>query len=507
MANEDAEDNPRVASLLLRRAADLFATRLSSGSQAFTLAGRAVSLWPAESSNAVRLEELAQPLGRSADVVALYQKVIDDAYDAATARTYQARRATLLAEVLGRVDEAVEALQQLVEIAPKDMDAHRMLQSVLRKHKRHKDLLLALERELEAGSPDALAVRKEIATVWEKGLRNAFEAKDAWKRVLKAAPDDADARAALERMEAKRSSDDLDEGPLAAEPVDDISSREILAPPPGERGADAVESLDADALQDSSSREIAAPPPGDRAGEAVESLDADALRDASSREIVAPPPGEFSASTAPDVHDRDGPTGTFAAPGAAGTHESAAARDATEEFEAPQTATRLKPGDDFAPAETNPAAPLHAPLAQGATPRSDHHADEGATGTFRRGSGAGPDEPTSERLAPDALDDLESLEAHDRAEALIEDAEPVEEAEPEEIEPEEISPDDEVHSLDDLAALASPPTGERPSAAPSRPGSRPPPPPPTSRPPPPPPRTSRPPPPPTSGSRPPPRKP
>ncbi len=253
---EQGEDIPRAASVLARRGGVMCEKDLEAPDHAYMLFTRAVTLWPGDAAGPETLEVFARATKRVADVVNLYQKVIDDAYDATTARMYQARRATLLGDVLGRVDEAIEALRGLIEIAPKDIEALRMLQSLLRKHKKWQDLLMALERELEVGTTDRLAVLKEIATVWEKNLRNAFEAKDAWKRVLAAKAGDSDAQEGLDRLARKRSSDEPDDEPPPEE-IDEAPPAEA-EPPTGE--AEAVESLDDAEIMDAASRELRAPP-------------------------------------------------------------------------------------------------------------------------------------------------------------------------------------------------------------------------------------------------------
>ena len=215
--DELGESEPRGGVVLLRRAAALCEDELALPEQSLALYSRAVMLWPGDPACPAKLEQVASDLRRLGDVVALYDRVVDKAYDAATARAFTARRAMLLGERLGRVDEAIETYQRLTEIAPKDLPVLRALQDLLERHGRWQPLLVALERELEVGG-DRAATYRRMATIWEQHLRNAFEAKDLWKRVLKAAPDDAEARAALERLE-RRATELIDEEPM--ESIDD----------------------------------------------------------------------------------------------------------------------------------------------------------------------------------------------------------------------------------------------------------------------------------------------
>jgi hypothetical protein len=328
LAEENAEDNPRASAALARHAALICRDDLALPEHAFALLSRAVTRWPADLAAAEALEPVAAGLGRGGEVAELYQRVIDDAYEAQTAHTYQARRAALLADKLGRVDDAIEALRGLVEIAPRDLDALRSLQGLLRRHGRHQDLLMALERELEIPGADRVATLKQVARVWEENLRNTFEARDAWKRVLKAAPRDAEAAAALERLEKRWASRVEDDAVETVEPEEiREGTAEVVAAPPdpgledevitGMRTAAPQEISQTD-LEPVTTGEILAPPPDPEpalAGEwpaaiptgapASERLDADATVPPSADLVgdtpVARGPEPTSEHLAPDV--------------------------------------------------------------------------------------------------------------------------------------------------------------------------------------------------------------
>lgn len=234
--DELGESEPRGGVVLLRRAAALCDEEMALPEQALALYSRAVRLWPSDADCPPKLEELATKLNRLGDVIALYDGVIDKAYDAATARAYTARRATLLAERMGRVDEAIETYQRLVELAPKDAAVLHAFQGLLERHARWQPLLVALERELELGA-DRGAIYRRMAGIWELRLRNAFEAKDLWKRVLKLSPEDEEARAALERLERKPAEVIEDEEPAESLDDDVLTDDAAAAEPPGEETA------------------------------------------------------------------------------------------------------------------------------------------------------------------------------------------------------------------------------------------------------------------------------
>jgi len=202
LAEEASEDNPRVAAVLLRRAGTLCEHELGLMDEAFALYARAVTVWPEDMRGAGALEDVASRTGRLGEVVQSYLRVIDEAYDARVARVYTSRRAALLADRLGRVEEAIEAYQRLVELAPKDVDNLHALQALLERHGRWQPLLAAYERELEAGG-DRVSLYRRMANVWETKLRNPFEARDLYRRLLKIAPHDEEAQAALQRLERR----------------------------------------------------------------------------------------------------------------------------------------------------------------------------------------------------------------------------------------------------------------------------------------------------------------
>ncbi len=229
-ADDCLDEDPRAASSLLRRAGDLCARDLALDEHAWTLYGRAVTAWPGDGAGADALEACGERLGRLDDVVQRYARVIDDAYDAGVARAYTQRRATILAERLGRVDEALAALQRVVEIAPKDLDAIRRWQELLERSSRWQDLLIAIEREMEAGG-DRTGCLRRMARIWEQQLHNAHEARQLWRRVLRGAADDAEAREALQRLD-RRSADLDDDAPPApaAAPAPVVVALPVAAP-------------------------------------------------------------------------------------------------------------------------------------------------------------------------------------------------------------------------------------------------------------------------------------
>jgi len=245
IAEDASEDNPQQSASLLRRAAELCERELALTDQAYGLLSRAVNVWPADTRSADALEPLGARMRRLGDVASLYQKVADNAYEAAVARAYTRRRADILGDRLHRVDEALDAYRRLAEIAPKDLDMLAAWQTLLSRNERWQDLLFALERELDAGA-DKAGVYRRMAAVWETRLGNQFEARDCWKKVLRHSPDDVEARQALDRLDRRGRSVDDDLLDDAAPPVE-------LAPPAAEvpqEELDELEEMEVDEAHD-----------------------------------------------------------------------------------------------------------------------------------------------------------------------------------------------------------------------------------------------------------------
>lgn len=468
VAKDNDEDEPKLAAMLQRFAGDICGNDLALPDHAWMLYARSLELWPADHETASRIEALAEKNSRLPELVDKYEKVIDDAYEADTARFYQARRAALLGEKLGRVDDAIEALRQLVEIAPKDLNALHLLQDTLSHHGRHQDLLMALERELEVGATDKASVYRSIARVWDQQLRNAFEAKDAWKRVLKLVPDDGEAKTALDRLEKKKKAaiDDDDLGDAPASPVEAPPPRVQLARTPIAAVSDDIDEIDSSDVSDSTSARIIAPPPS------------------SDDELAEEVPIHTGELMAPEPDDLDSATGAFRAPAAESIADEDMGALSTGEYSIAEAndPDELEPAEAPAP-ETEPLAAQDEPM------EADALAMEPAAEEIEEAEPSAEDEATPARTV-DAMDALDALEAADAADGTdgadgADAIEPVEstsdyEAAPQDFEDnrdestmavdtqafQEMSDED---SLDSLAQMVAAPP--RPSAPPTAPPS------------------------------------
>ncbi|NOY89634.1 MAG: hypothetical protein GXP55_00395, partial [Deltaproteobacteria bacterium] len=198
---ESAGESPEDASLLLARAAGVLEAELGEISQAYSCLKRATTILSNDPATLDDLERLAEETARLDELSAHLGHLIDEALDSATASALLARRGRLLEEQLERLDEAAEVYRQLRLLNKDDPEASTRLRSCLRRAGKHQDLLLVLDQELARTRElePRLELEREVARTWDVELDNRWEAIDAWQRVLTLAPEDEEAKEALER--------------------------------------------------------------------------------------------------------------------------------------------------------------------------------------------------------------------------------------------------------------------------------------------------------------------
>lgn len=218
---DDMEADPRGGALLLVRAAGLLHQALRRDADALAALKRAAAFAPSESEILDELDRFARRVDRVGEFDEHLAHLIEEAIENRTAAGLLARRGDLLEE-LGRWSEAAEVWSRLSSVTSGDRMARERLRACLREAGKVEDLLLALGQDLRKTEDpgNRLAIRREIARVWDQELANRWEAVDAWKKVLKDAPGDDEATRALERLESgkRRSEDDSDLAVTAPRP-------------------------------------------------------------------------------------------------------------------------------------------------------------------------------------------------------------------------------------------------------------------------------------------------
>jgi tetratricopeptide (TPR) repeat protein len=269
---EDMEADPRGGAMLLLRASAILERDLHDADGAWRALLRATSFAPGDDTALDALESLAQRMGRLSALEQHLGKLVEDALDSQTAAKLLRRRGALL-ERLDRASDAADVYAHLKNVAPHDAEARAALRRALRRAERHQDLLLALDADLMKAKGDRaqeLALRKEIALTWERGLRNRWEAIEAWRQVAALAPDDPDARDALARLEPSKAVRDRadDSLELALAPTGLALAIEPASTELTDPGIDALSEpgLESDLIGDAAE----GPPPDDEGEESFE---------------------------------------------------------------------------------------------------------------------------------------------------------------------------------------------------------------------------------------------
>ena len=198
---EDMESDPRGAAALLVRAANLLRLPPREEASAYGALLRAVSIAPYETSALDALESLASEQHKLDVFATQLETLINEAVDSKTA-TVLGRRRALVLERMNRFEQAAECWVRLRQLSPSDVDVRARLRAALGRAKKYEDLLLALENDLRILKEPTvqLALRREVAMTWDQFLQNRWEALEAWERVRKLVPDDAEALEAIARL-------------------------------------------------------------------------------------------------------------------------------------------------------------------------------------------------------------------------------------------------------------------------------------------------------------------
>jgi tetratricopeptide (TPR) repeat protein len=196
-----------------------------------------------------------------AELATHYGTALESVLDRDAAIDLHRRRARVLLENLDRPWDAIEHYWQLIQIDPSDIHTRAKLSELYAKTGRWNDLIMLLERELPSAEIERKrAILLEIARIWLEKLNNAYEAQEAFEKVLSEFPGDPGAQAGLEHLRnpCAGSLDDsalaelgllegADEHPIASSPVppDHFADGSVDAPPVSEGTEEAARSASA----------------------------------------------------------------------------------------------------------------------------------------------------------------------------------------------------------------------------------------------------------------------
>jgi len=201
----DTNAPPRARAKALVRAALRMKEKLGLQEVAFGVLKTALKLAPTEKRVLDAIEDSAAERGLIGHLDQHLAQMVTSSTDRREAAVLVARQAKIREEHLGRPEEAAEEYMRSISMNPDDEWVLRRLRFCLIETGRVQDLIGVLERRLGRLSDDAERVRqlRQLAKLWEDDAGNAWEALDTWKRVLKIAPADPQAKEAVSRLAKK----------------------------------------------------------------------------------------------------------------------------------------------------------------------------------------------------------------------------------------------------------------------------------------------------------------
>jgi|GEM_PF-2498108 len=152
------------------------------------------------------LEKLAREHGFLEALANHYGDALQRSTRVDVAKDLHRRRAAVLENDLGRIDEAADHYWQLLQLDPDDVDARQKIAGFYERVGRWNDLVVILEEDLAKVLYDDEKVELllRIAKIWEEKIQNRYEAIDAYRKVLKLRPDDEALSAKIKSLSAPR---------------------------------------------------------------------------------------------------------------------------------------------------------------------------------------------------------------------------------------------------------------------------------------------------------------
>ena len=196
-------DGGKTRAALLRRAAQIADRELGDVEQAFAWLGEALAA-SVEDLTLEALDALAARVGEPKRVEAAIERALAEVFDGMLVRKLLAHRVELRKGPLADRRGAAEDLKRLYELAPSDAAVAEDLAVMLTELGDHHGMVQLLEDQILRGrDPHARAeLARRVARIWEEKLDEPKEAADAWRRVLRMKPGDAEAQEGLDRTKA-----------------------------------------------------------------------------------------------------------------------------------------------------------------------------------------------------------------------------------------------------------------------------------------------------------------
>ena len=205
-----ADDAPLEERLeLLEQLRQLAANRTRDDQGAFRWAARAYELAPEADDVRKRVEDAASKAGAHERLSELFRERLESEEVGGPEKTQLRRKlASLAGEQLGKSDDAIVQLRQILETDPTDEEAVQALDRLYRQEARQEDLRRLFLHRLEH-SPDAetrYRLLGELASLEEDVLQDPESAAERYRAIVEIEPADADALRSLDRLalEAER---------------------------------------------------------------------------------------------------------------------------------------------------------------------------------------------------------------------------------------------------------------------------------------------------------------
>ncbi len=198
----DASEDPRRQVELLHRIAGLHQDRGADAEASFHSYARAFEVEPGNALTLEKLHALAEALGLWAELVQVYEQIVDDISDATVATDVHKRTARIQREQLGDVNGAAEHFEAAYRNDDTDLEVVTALDEIYYQTGRWHDLVAVLLRraELTEGFDAKKDLLFRVCAIYEEMLEDQERAVDIFQMVLEV--DDADPRAldSLERI-------------------------------------------------------------------------------------------------------------------------------------------------------------------------------------------------------------------------------------------------------------------------------------------------------------------
>lgn len=204
LAQADPDPERKVA--LLRKIASVAANQLGALDRAIDAQARALKQDPALADTRLELEQLAEQSGAWNEVIRIYQEIGGALDDAALARDYWMRLASIQ-EQLQLVADAAQSYDKVLALDPGDAEALAAMDALYRGTGHWEDLVGVFRRRIDLAEDGAEreSLYAQMAQVYEEKLGKPAEAIAAYREVLALDPASSVALAALDGLFTRQS--------------------------------------------------------------------------------------------------------------------------------------------------------------------------------------------------------------------------------------------------------------------------------------------------------------